>query len=79
MFFLLLLALTTEAEARPHRENHHPRPHHDRVESQVMDRRHGNDVMVVTHWIGPFRLTFVQDVPDRDRPRHHRPRNRRGC
>jgi hypothetical protein len=35
--------------------------------------------MVVTHWIGPFRLTFVQDVPDRDRPRHHRPRNRRGC
>jgi hypothetical protein len=76
MIILLLLALTTGAEARPHHNDHHPRPHHDRVESHVVDRRHGNDVMVVTHWVGPFRFTFVHDVPDRDRPRQSRPSHR---
>lgn len=70
---LLLLALTTSAEARPHR-GHHSRPPRDHVESHIVDRR-GNDVRVVTHWIGPFRFTFIDDVPDRNPQRacggHH--------
>lgn len=72
---LLLLALTTSAEARPHRgHDDHDRPRRDHTESHIMDRR-GNDVRIITHWIGPFRLTFIDDVPDRNPQRarggHH--------